>query len=191
MFEDGDCRLPHSPLIGKVEWERLIAEAGFTQITTPGVSGDSKSAPPIHVFTAVNCRIEHTEKNSSATQGLGETIFSVMGGLLGMRSDDFNAQTSFRDIGVDSIQSIQVIDGINEALGIRLKSVDLFNYTTVAKLEAFIRKAFPEMVSQLETRGEVVVNGDGRLLELLQGLERGETEVDFVEAVLEGSMNHG
>ena len=34
-------------------------------------------------------------------------------------------------------------------------------------------------------------NGDGRLLELLQGLERGETEVDFVEAVLEGSMNHG
>ena len=191
LFEDGDCRLPHSPLIGKVEWERLIAEAGFTQITTPGVSGDSKSAPPIHVFTAVNCRIEHTEKNSSATQGLGETIFSVMGGLLGMRSDDFNAQTSFRDIGVDSIQSIQVIDGINEALGIRLKSVDLFNYTTVAKLEAFIRKAFPEMVSQLETRGEVVVNGDGRLLELLQGLERGETEVDFVEAVLEGSMNHG
>ena len=51
-------------------------------------------------------------------------------------------KSTFSDLGVDSIVELEMIEYLNENLGIKLMPTDLFNYETIEQLTKYIQSEF-------------------------------------------------
>ena len=54
--------------------------------------------------------------------------------VLQTEADELHSQATFESLGVDSILSLEIVDKLNAELPVKLRSTDLFNYATIAKL---------------------------------------------------------
>lgn len=61
---------------------------------------------------------------------------------LGIQTQEISLKTSFADYGLDSLSAIQLVKAINLALNIVLKTVHLFDHSTVTRLTHFIQSRF-------------------------------------------------
>ncbi|UCH94697.1 MAG: SDR family NAD(P)-dependent oxidoreductase [Candidatus Aminicenantes bacterium] len=177
LFEDEENRLSGSPLLNTGMWERLLKDEGFDRVVFPGqemvmsntiphhlivigqsnglvrkrwaetLSVDSLSKPKSQclprqqVIKVPNIRVQ--DKREFIEKTIGECLTAV----LEIEKCDLDLKKSYSDFGVDSILAIGIVKEINQALGINLRSTDLFNYSSIEKLTRHIFEQFGDSIS--------------------------------------------
>ncbi|WP_438037264.1 SDR family NAD(P)-dependent oxidoreductase [Sorangium sp. So ce204] len=71
-----------------------------------------------------------------------ETTTTTLAQVLEVGREEIHPTAPYTSLGVDSIQSVAIVDRLNKAFGITLRSTDLFNYPTVRKLAAHMIERF-------------------------------------------------
>ncbi|UXI65926.1 SDR family NAD(P)-dependent oxidoreductase [Tahibacter amnicola] len=66
------------------------------------------------------------------------TVIQQLSDALSVDTNDFDADESFADYGLDSISGVRTVDAINKALSIRLQTTTLFDYPTINTLVSHI-----------------------------------------------------
>ncbi|WP_052429552.1 SDR family NAD(P)-dependent oxidoreductase [Paenibacillus borealis] len=105
---------------------------------------------------------------STVEQILNRTLEEV----IYMESEGINADLPFSELGVNSVLTLELVDKLNDRLGLALHSNDLFNYNTVRLLTAHI----------LETAGTVAASSGNAGLAV-----DGPIDLNELELLLEGS----
>ena len=101
---------------------------------------------------------------------------------LGISESHIDIHRSFKDYGIDSITGVNVISTINRKLGIDLKKIALFDYTSISDLTDYIYTEYKDEI-QLE-KSESVEEDD--LKAILRELEQGKRSVEDVNEFLGG-----
>ncbi|MDP4181232.1 MAG: beta-ketoacyl synthase N-terminal-like domain-containing protein, partial [Bacillota bacterium] len=70
-------------------------------------------------------------------------------GALQKSEEEFNITTPYSEFGVDSILAVEIVNKINEALKIELRSTDLFNYSTIGALCKYISERSGDSLGKL------------------------------------------
>ncbi|MBV9490805.1 MAG: methyltransferase, partial [Verrucomicrobia bacterium] len=195
-FEDGHRRLPRSPLLDRRQWQRVLVEEGYRQVTAaeqlrgvevqhfqtlllaesdgafvvadaaakpsgaqaadpapspqtarlPAVLGDER--PPGSVVESGGAPSRDPASDQQHRQALVEDrVAVVLKETLRLEQSDLSADTPFDHLGVDSIVAVGVVESLNQALGIQLRPVDLFNYSTVRSLSERIVSTYGQALS--------------------------------------------
>jgi len=170
MFKDHACRMPGTPLLSVSLWQKLIEAEGFRHTAYFGLSGRHDDESDQHILVAESDGIvgESLGEEIGSTLGspdrdsvmlaakppaavfsardrsatIQERIKECLAAVLELDLEEFEAETPFSEFGVDSILALEIINQINDALSIRLRSTDLFNYATIAHLTDHIVNAF-------------------------------------------------
>ncbi|GMU10212.1 SDR family NAD(P)-dependent oxidoreductase [Corallococcus caeni] len=232
-FKD-DLRLQDAPLLSSEQWRSVLGAEGFPKVVVLGHPDQHRSdlgqniiigerdrrslataartqAAPATVSPSVV-----TNGHASVGQGtpvstprgarpdLESVIASCVEAVVANGAVQLDPSKPFQDFGVDSIFAVSIIERINAALGIALRSTDLFNYASVSKLAEHIRATFPaadpgarpapapEPVSAgtpivVQAKPEPAPAGDDGLLGLLDRIEAGELNLDAVERFVGGA----
>ncbi|HEY3366495.1 MAG TPA: beta-ketoacyl synthase N-terminal-like domain-containing protein [Symbiobacteriaceae bacterium] len=75
---------------------------------------------------------------AGAEEAVGDRLVAVICDCLHLAEGDLEAGASFKDLGVDSINGVEIIRAINTAFGLSLDAVVLYEYATVEQLAAFV-----------------------------------------------------
>lgn len=87
------------------------------------------------------------QKDNRNTEQFVETaILDCLAAVLKINKGELDINTPYKEYGVDSILSGQIISKINEKLGIELNSTALFNYPTTLKLKEYIFKQYHNQI---------------------------------------------
>ena len=96
-------------------------------------------------------------------QFIEAAILDCLAAVLKINKGELDINTPYKEYGVDSILSGQIINRISEKLGIELNSTALFNYPTTIKLKEFILKKYKdEIPMDLESNKSVEVQSNGK-----------------------------
>jgi acyl transferase domain-containing protein/SAM-dependent methyltransferase len=146
LYEDGDLRLPDSPLLDSGSWSRVLQELGYSRVSILGQPKDDRLFIPQNVVIGESDGILPRESSMSVVDGelpagvRGEVIGYLVR-TLGVREADIQADRPFSEYGVDSIIGVELINEINAGLGVSLKTTDLFDFGTVNELsDAIVRQ---------------------------------------------------
>ncbi len=82
------------------------------------------------------------------------TILERLSKSLKVSADALDLEDAFSNYGVDSISGVQLVQALNEALGIELSATDLFDHGSVRRLCAHILSQFKEQAQQWELPGD-------------------------------------
>jgi acyl carrier protein len=137
---------------------------------------------------------------------LSQRVIDCITGVLELQPGDFELDTPFMELGVDSILAVDIVARIREVLGINIRTTDLFQYTTTRDLCRYLATFAPEgAAAAAESLNEVARNeaagapgsiqpsiapgllqeaGDGDLLQLLKRLTNGELTASEVEQLI-------
>jgi acyl transferase domain-containing protein/SAM-dependent methyltransferase/acyl carrier protein len=160
LFEDAVRRLPASPLLDRRGWEISLAEAGFRGMRSYSlirstaqngfsqhvliaesdgfVSFEETAEKPKTAFPeAVNIRKTITPQ-SDRFRFIEDAISDAVIQSFQLSSDELDKTKRFADFGADSIVSLELLDRVNSALGLNLKTPVLFDYSSVTDLAAYI-----------------------------------------------------
>jgi acyl transferase domain-containing protein/NADPH:quinone reductase-like Zn-dependent oxidoreductase/acyl carrier protein len=74
-------------------------------------------------------------------------IVECMSQVLMMQAEEIDRQRAFSSVGVDSIVGVELINKLNEKLGIVLKTITIFDHPTVADLAGFITSRYAGKVA--------------------------------------------
>jgi acyl transferase domain-containing protein/acyl carrier protein len=83
-----------------------------------------------------------------------DTIIDAVVGVLQMDRADFDPSLPHIDFGVDSILAIEIVNRINDALGLQIKPTELFNYPTVSKMAEWLFADMDATISYPESQKE-------------------------------------
>ena len=192
-WSDGDLRIPGSPLADVPTWRSLLATAGFGRVaalrpaeTTGREIGQhvvvaervlpTAPAVPRPAAPAIGAaRPDAVRSGSSMRRILAEAIAET----LGRAEADLDPDRPFTDYGVDSIILVELVNTLNERLGIELRTTALFDHPTLAELTEFVENE----------HGAAPAGGNGsppdNEIELLRLLAAGELTVDQLHERLE------
>jgi acyl transferase domain-containing protein/acyl carrier protein/UDP-glucose 4-epimerase/SAM-dependent methyltransferase len=127
-------------------------------------------------------------RTSSITgEDLKKQVANIFSGILQLDTDSVDFQIPFMDYGVDSIIAARVVDRLNQALSIDLKTTDLFNYVTLSSLTNHIAERLHSMPSPLNRCFDNHMPGelpDDELLHVFRQLERKEINIEDVNKIL-------
>jgi len=117
---------------------RLITETSpaHEPVTREETVTDKETAPATPARPVID-PVEYVE----------EKIIATLSHVLQLGQEDYDPASAFSDFGVDSILAIEIVDKLNQALAIRLRSTDLFNYATIQKLTAYIAGEFGDAIA--------------------------------------------
>ncbi|MGI6668749.1 MAG: SDR family NAD(P)-dependent oxidoreductase [Acetivibrionales bacterium] len=120
------------------------------------------------------------------TDRIAESLIKV----LGISADDIDIEKPFSSYGVDSISGLDLINSINKAIGIVLRTTVLFDYGTIKDLAQFICNEYGGQISdnlnlknedgQIAGNDDEIPAEDADNVELLQKLADGELNIDDV-----------
>ncbi len=235
-FRD-DLRLKDSPLLSPSRWESLLGQEGFPKVVVLGHPDHTRSDLGQNVIIGerdrkVRAGLHAGPPRSSAMaqvqvpngqNGHGgvpaarlpggqhasveEVIAACVEAVVANGTVQLDPHKPFQDFGVDSIFAVNIAERINQALGITLRSTDLFNYTTISKMAEHIRSHFPTVSARVgssnpkglgaaepvaapppasRTHGTVPGSEEG-LLNMLERIESGELNIDAVERFVGGA----
>lgn len=111
-----------------------------------------------------------------------ETILQCVADALSMSVSEIDHDRQFSEYGVDSIIGVDLINVINSALGLTLRTTALFDYGNVKELAQFIYNEHSEQLAVSSKSAESENNVD---LALLEKLANGELASEQVYQILE------
>jgi polyketide synthase PksN len=224
-FRD-ELRLKDSPLLSPSQWEALLGQEGFPKVVMLGHPDRSRTDLGQNVIIGerdrtVRAGLHAAHPRPSTTAGVHapngrnghgsvpaasppgsqhgsveEVIAACVEAVVANGTVRLDPHKPFQDFGVDSIFAVSIVERINEALGITLRSTDLFNYATISKMAEHIRNHFPAAGPKA---GSTSLKGPGAaehggapppeegLLGMLQRIEAGELTIDAVERFVGGT----
>lgn len=162
-FEDADVRLPHSPLLSKEEWRRLLEEAGFVNVQIFGVptashhlldqgiivaqsdgwiqservTQEKSSAGPAKSLVNEETFVPKESKNVQQPSISLTELTTCIADVLKMNANELETDIDFDRYGVDSLVAMDIIGRLEVVYGNLPKDL-LFTYTTVQALADYL-----------------------------------------------------
>ncbi|WP_110932794.1 acyl carrier protein [Paenibacillus bouchesdurhonensis] len=136
---------------------------------------------------ALSAKDNHLPPSQSFQTFIESTVKRSFFDALGIRESSVDPHKPFRDYGIDSITGVNVINALNEQLGIQLKTIVLFDYTTIADLSEYIINEYKDQIRMDSAEFEAAESEDPlktMLRQLEQGLKTVEDVNDFLERII-------
>jgi acyl transferase domain-containing protein/NAD(P)-dependent dehydrogenase (short-subunit alcohol dehydrogenase family)/acyl carrier protein/SAM-dependent methyltransferase len=135
LFEDGENRIPHTPLLSPGQWKSLLAGQGF-RIVDASSDGELEAKLGQSVIVAEKTPPRREEKANTEDEwaDAARRIVQIVCGLTRHPAETVELDSPFSSVGVDSLMAMEVAREINNTFGAALKTTDLFNYSTPRKL---------------------------------------------------------
>jgi polyketide synthase PksM len=89
-----------------------------------------------------------------------ETIIEKLSDALKVETHIIDVNESFADYGLDSILAVNLIQVINQALGIELKITALFDYSSINQLTTYILSEYKDTITPTPAQKEKPTDGD-------------------------------
>ncbi len=154
-WRDGDLRIAGSPLADVPTWQTLLAETGFARSVAYAPARARRGAIGQHVLVAeLGDRAPEPPAVASdrpaapvdgdaaaprvATDAVADVLTHAIAETLGRSEDDLDPDRVFTDYGVDSIILVELVNTVNDRLGIELRTTALFDHPTLAELIAHV-----------------------------------------------------
>jgi polyketide synthase PksJ/polyketide synthase PksN len=83
--------------------------------------------------------IKSTESIDS-TDDITESLITIVEDILHLSREDIEKESYLRDLGIDSINGVEIVREINEAYDINLDTVNLYNHERICDLSNYISK---------------------------------------------------
>lgn len=209
LFEDEAVRLQGGPLLSVKNWDTVFKREGFASIVGVDTLLSNRRVPQDVVIAmnqeetskAVREILEskpfvlpkpddlpkHKLSTEHEQQGLQAYVQSKVAACLAdtliVDVDSIDLSVPYSTYGVDSILGIECIKAINQELGIKLNTTDLFNYTDVLKLSEHIVKSCRKELEQDAKAVEYC--REYELSILLDQFEKGEISIEDITEKLE------
>lgn len=188
LFEDSEVRLQDSPLLSISKWEGVLREQGFEQFALLSSYYDSNESLPQNVMVAkvgTLREIDTLPKNGQKNMKMfiRRSIVEQLAASLGMKEEEIGIKKEISSYGVDSIMGVELINQINDELGITLKTIAIYDYPTIEKLTEFICGNFSEQISMMKTESKLeTIEYDSLLqVELETSREQHVTTIEKVD----------
>ncbi|MGA1790296.1 MAG: thioester reductase domain-containing protein [bacterium] len=106
-----------------------------------------------------NLRKHHTpqqkaNKEEDIKEYIKEGIVENIAASIGMSNKEIDHRKTFSVYGVDSIIGLELINKLNKAFGIALKTGTIFNYANVTDLSNYIYAQYGEKIAETAQKGE-------------------------------------
>jgi polyketide synthase PksM len=175
--EDGALRIEGTPALSVQSWQEVLQEEGYGSLLWPaqwqqsfgqqiivaqsdgvirvpaapraGTPTPSQDVRRIQPPPAVVAAAPRQVTEQAAREYILQTIVEQLEAGLGIESRLIDADEPFAEYGLDSILGVRTVEGINQALSIRLTSTSVFDYPTPNKLTAHILAQYRQ---DIETR---------------------------------------
>src|SRR5450830_1346387 len=205
-FADPELRIPGSPLLRASMWRELLLAEGFRAVRILTHPDAGAYGAPQHVIVAESDGVVRaaggepaagaadTAPPSVATAapapGVAACIAEVLAGVLEISTPVFDHATPYADLGIDSISAVEVVELLNERLGIALRATDLFTYPDIATLSAHIADRFGAALAPAPAPDATPYQNpvDTELRALLEALARGELSIDEADELVKGKL---
>ena len=167
--EDETLRLPHGPLLSPSGWVAAMADAGFARARVLPAPQSTSALDAMRVIVAESGGIAPVAQAQPAAIATGSLpdrsigasfarpdeaerhaqlerrVIAEIAAALELDAGDVGPDVPFAELGVDSILAVAAVHRLNAAIGIALRTTDLFNYADVRRLVAHIAQAFPDL----------------------------------------------
>jgi FkbH-like protein len=167
------------------DYEKRISESiEFTSVSTEEVNQSKQDID----FSNRSYFFEDNENvnaNDNLRNRVQERVMQVLADVLFVSRDVIDIDESFKDYGVDLINGVKLIQTINDDLGIELKTISLFDFTTVNKLSEHIVAVFGEQVSR-----QINAESEERKVTSPEELSFDDGKVDFASEMISSTVNY-
>lgn len=99
--------------------------------------------PDSAVLGAVLLQDSAEAEDDNAGQGIEQCLYQVLGEVIYAEAGGIDGSIPFSELGVNSVLTLELVDKVNEKLGIALHSNDVFNFNTVQMLAEHILMTYP------------------------------------------------
>lgn len=155
LFDDPAFRLPGSPLLDAVNWQQRLRAAGFE---APDVLADVDSRQAVIMASSdgvvsaeepqartpeVAPPVESPRIGRAANESMLGLVQREIAATLRLRPDEIHVNKRFSEYGIDSILSVDLINRLNKALGLSLRTTVLFDYSSAAELAGRLDQLAP------------------------------------------------
>ncbi|GAB2187696.1 SDR family NAD(P)-dependent oxidoreductase [Roseibium sp. LAB1] len=148
-FTDAERRIPGSPSLTANQWRKALEECGFDWIVG---SGDAEQDLGQQIIVAkAKAGVSRPAIVSPAVANVAEAgvpvrdvILEALGETLNMAPATIDLEKSFADYGLDSILGADFTHRLRKALGIDFSQTDLFDFSSVATLEEYLKAQVPQ-----------------------------------------------
>ncbi|MCG8411304.1 MAG: L-histidine N(alpha)-methyltransferase [Bacteroidales bacterium] len=169
LSQDKEIREEGSPILSTLKWFDVLKQEGYINLQSKGEidniddlwsqriiiaqsNGEIKLQNSREI--AGNVQFEqptvetHYEDPSNQDYVL-ERILEVISNGTGMPSDQITLRRSFSELGIDSIVGVEIVDKLNQTLGVKLKNTVFFNYPNLEELNKHITSTFDVKIPQI------------------------------------------
>ncbi|WP_327692522.1 SDR family NAD(P)-dependent oxidoreductase [Streptomyces sp. NBC_00459] len=155
LFDDGELRLPDSPLTVPATWQRLLREGGFEQVVVADGRGPDSRPRGQHVIVAENGgRLgaeeaavpqagaapvssapvpEPARTEQAPTEALTARLASIVARALKL-DEAPDPDRALADYGFDSLTGMKIVSGITEEFGVTVSLGDFYEHPTLREL---------------------------------------------------------
>lgn len=118
--------------------------------------------------------------DSSSKDEIENNIIKILSNLLEIEQEMINKDKRFVDYGLDSVTSLQFIEGVNEKYGLNIKTVSIFDYPNIKLFCDYVHKQIGCDIETNASKEKVTKSGkfDDQLL--LERLANGSMDIDTV-----------
>ncbi|MCJ8270210.1 MAG: methyltransferase, partial [Psychrosphaera sp.] len=174
LSEDKKLRIEGSPMLSLDNWQRVLREAGFSQVHIPShsqspqqiiaaqsdgqimqavlsthIKNKSKEhSKKAHAPATIQTKAKATGNKPDVRSFVQQTLFEIASHALSIPHEELDAEDPYADYGVDSILAVQMLEDINEKFGLSLPTTLLFDYPSIATLSDYIATEHQQHLEQ-------------------------------------------
>ncbi|WP_146662906.1 SDR family NAD(P)-dependent oxidoreductase, partial [Enhygromyxa salina] len=149
-FDDGQLRLPDSPLASPAAWSLLLREEGYREVVELGDAGSelgqrvliAQSDGVIQSAAAAAVVVEATPEPAarvaaSTGPSLEQRLRELVEGVLQLNIQ-IEPDRPLADYGFDSLSGMKIVAAVDDAFGVNVPLADFFDHPTLRELAAHL-----------------------------------------------------
>ncbi|QNP68365.1 amino acid adenylation domain-containing protein [Streptomyces roseirectus] len=149
LFDDGELRLPDSPLAHPETWRRLLREQGFGDVTVTGgagadgrargqhvIIGESDGLRPLTIQAAAAPEEEPAAVHAAPSGELQTRLAEIVARCLKL-DEDIDPDQPLASYGFDSLTGMKIVAGIADAFGVTVSLGDFYDHPTLRELALY------------------------------------------------------
>lgn len=162
---------------------RVSEEPGHSYSAMPQVAAAGHTEKPPAAVPPVQAPIAPV-RPQAATGGrdIKPKLARIVASRIQLEETELDEHMNLKDMGVDSISGVEIVRDINEAFGINLDTIDIYDYPTIHILAGHIGDMQGGRPSGAQ---EEEAGTEPEVMELLSRLNEDELDVDEVARLLE------